>query len=142
MGDKQAVVEALKLEKEYKQRIINEILVLEKEGFKEKNNFRYFYSKDSSLGGVISGIASNYILDREKPLFSISKKEDEIHVSCRANQYLVGKGLDLGMAMNNAANTLGGYGGGHKIAAGATISSEKETEFLELVDKIISSQLK
>jgi single-stranded-DNA-specific exonuclease len=142
MGDKQAFLEAVKLEKEYKQRVIDEIVVLEKDGFKQKNNFRYFYSKDSSLGGVISGIASNYILDREKPLFSISKKEDEIHVSCRANQYLVGKGLDLGIAMNEAAKTLGGYGGGHKIAAGATVSSEKESEFLELVDKIISSHLK
>ena len=44
--------------------------------------------------------------------------------------------------MNEAAKTLGGYGGGHKIAAGATIGSEKEIEFLELVDKIIGSQLK
>jgi len=142
MGDKKAFDEAVKLEKEYKQRILEEILILEKEGFKEKNNFRYFYSRDSSLGGVISGIATNYILDREKPLFSISKNDNEIHVSCRGNQYLVGKGLDLGFAMNEAANKLNGYGGGHKIAAGATISSEKETEFLELVDEIIKNQLK
>ena len=142
MGDKQAFVEAVKLEKEYKQRILDELLSLEKDGFKEKKNFRYFYSKDSSLGGVISGIATNYILDREKPLFSISKNDSEIHVSCRGNQYLVGKGLDLGFAMNKAANKLNGYGGGHKIAAGATISSEKEKEFLEIVDNIINNQLK
>jgi len=142
MGDKKAFDEAVKFEKEYKKRILDEILILEKEGFKEKKNFRYFYSRDSSLGGVISGIAINYILNREKPLFSMSKNENEIHISCRANQYLVGKGLDLGMAMNEAANKLNGYGGGHKIAAGATISSEKETEFLELVDKIIDNQLK
>jgi len=142
MGDKQAFVDAVKFEKEYKQRILDEILALEKEGFKEKKNFRYFYSKDSSLGGVISGIATNYILNREKPLFSISKKDSEIHVSCRGNQYLVGKGLDLGSAMKEAANKLNGYGGGHKIAAGATISSDKEKEFLEMVDEIINTQLK
>jgi len=142
MSDKQAFVEALKFEKEYKQRILDELSSLEKEGFKEMKNFRYFYSRDSSLGGVISGIATNYILDKEKPLFSISKNDSEIHVSCRGNQYLVGKGLDLGIAMNESANKLNGYGGGHKIAAGATISSEKEKEFLELVDKIINTQLK
>jgi len=142
MGDKQAFIEAIKYEKEYKQRILAEILALEKDGFKEKKNFRYFYSKDSSLGGVISGIATNYILNKEKPLFSISKKEDEIHVSCRGNQYLVGKGLDLGIAMSEAANKLNGLGGGHKIAAGATINSEKENEFLEIVDNIIYTQLK
>lgn len=142
MGDKQALEEAIKFEKEYKQRILDELLVLEKEGFKEKKSFRYFHSRDSSLGGVISGIAINYMLDRQKPLFSISKNDSEIHVSCRANQYLVSKGLDLGIAMKEAANKLNGYGGGHKIASGATISLEKESEFLEIVDKIISSQLK
>ena len=142
MGDKEAFVDAIKFEKEYKQRILDELLALEKDGFKEKKNFRYFFSRDSSLGGVISGIATNYILDKEKPLFSISKKEKEIHVSCRGNQYLVSKGLDLGIAMNEAGNKLDGFGGGHKIAAGATIDSEKETEFLELVDNIIDTQLK
>jgi len=142
MGDKQSFIEAVKYEKEYKQRILDEILALEKDGFKEKKNFRYFYSKDSSLGGVISGIATNYILNKEKPLFSISKKEDEIHVSCRGNQYLVAKGLDLGIAMSEATNKLNGLGGGHKIAAGATISSKKENEFLEIVDNIIYTQLK
>ena len=142
MGNKQAFIEAIKFEKEYKQRIIDELLVLEKEGFKEKKTFRYFYSRDSSLGGVISGITINYMLDREKPLFSISKNDSEIHISCRANQYLVGKGLDLGNAMKETAEKLNGYGGGHKIAAGATISLEKESEFLEIVDKIISSQIK
>jgi len=142
MGDKNAFSEALKFEKEYKQKILDELLVLEKDGFKEKENFRYFYSRDSSLGGVIGGIATNYILNKEKPLFSISKNENEIHVSCRGNQYLVSKGLDLGIAMNESAKKLSGYGGGHKIAAGATIDSEKEAEFLELVDKIIYTQMK
>lgn len=142
MGDKKSFEEAVKFEKIYKQRILDELLNLEKEGVKEKKNFRYFYIKDSSLGGVVSGIATNYIFNKEKPLFSISKNDEEIHVSCRANQYLVSKGLDLGFAMKEAADKLNGYGGGHKIAAGATINSEKEAEFLEFVDKIIDFQFK
>jgi len=142
MGDKQAFDKALELERQYKQNILNEILTLEKEGFKEKKSIRYFFSKDSSIGGVIGGIASNYILDREKPLISISKNDGEIHVSCRGNQYLVSKGLDLGLAMKEAAKKLKGLGGGHKIAAGATISASKEVEFLNIVDDIVSNQLK
>ena len=142
MDDKNAFSEAVELEKKYKQKILDELLALEKDGCKEKNGFRYFYSKDSSLGGVIGGIATNFILDIEKPLLSIVKKDDEIHVSCRGNQYLVDKGLDLGFAMNDSAKKLEGHGGGHKIAAGATITSEKEKEFLDLVDKIIVKQLK
>ena len=107
----------------------------------EKKGFRYFYSKDSSLGGVIGGIATNFILDREKPLISLVKKDNELHVSCRGNQYLVSRGLDLGLAMNETAKKLSGHGGGHKIAAGATINSDKEKEFLDIVDKIITKQM-
>jgi RecJ-like exonuclease len=142
MGDKQTFDEAVELEKEYKQKILDELMRLEKDGFKEKKGFRYFYSKDSSLGGVIGGIASNFILGKEKPLLSLVKKDDELHVSCRGNQYLVSKGLDLGLAMNETAKKLGCHGGGHSIAAGATISSEKEEEFLDMVDTIITKQLK
>ena len=142
LDDKKTYDEAVELEKEYKQKILNELLKLEKDGFKEKKGYRYFYSKDSSLGGVIGGIATNFILDIEKPLLSIVKKDNEIHVSCRGNQHLVEKGLDLGFAMNETAKKLSGHGGGHKIASGATISSDKEEEFLEMVDEIIVKQLK
>jgi len=142
LGDKDSLDDALKLEKEYKEKILNELLRLEEEGFKEKNGFRYFYTDGSSIGGVIGGIATNFMLDIKKPLISIVKKDDEIHVSCRGNQHLVKKGLDLGVAMKKAAEKLGGHGGGHAIASGATIDSDKEKDFLEFVDKIIVDQIK
>lgn len=142
LGDKTAFEEALKLEKDYKQSILDELIALEKEGLKEKNSYRYFYAKDSSLGGVIGGIATNFILDSKKPLLSLVKKDGELHVSCRGNQHLVKNGLDLGSAMKQVATKLNGNGGGHAIASGATIDSEKEEEFLEEVDNIISKQLK
>ena len=142
LGDKKTIPEALNIEKEYKQKILNELIKLEKEGFKEKQSFRFFNSDDSSLGGVIAGIATNFIFDRKKPLISITRKDSEIHISCRGNQYLVSKGLNLGYAMKEASTKLGGHGGGHAIASGATIAGEKEKEFLDLVDEIISKQIK
>lgn len=142
MGDKDAFDKAFDHEKEHKQKILDELLRLEKEGFHEKKVIRYFHSNDSSLGGVIGGIAMNYLLDREKALLSLVKKDDELHVSCRGTQYLVGKGLDLGKAMKEASAKLGGHGGGHAIASGATIASDKEKEFLDIVDSIIDTQLK
>ena len=142
MGDKNVFEQAVKLEKEYKQKILDELQALEKDGVKTKKSYRYFYSKDSSLGGVIGGIATNFIFDKKMPLISVVRKDGEIHISCRGNQHLVENGLDLGLAMNKAAEKLGGHGGGHKIAAGATINSEKEEEFLDIVDDIISKQLK
>ena len=73
---------------------------------------------------------------------SLVRSNDELHVSCRGTQYLVGKGLNLGEAMKEASNQLGGIGGGHAIAAGATIKGEKEKKFSELVDLLIANQLK
>ena len=142
MGHKDVLDQVLQLQKEYKQSILDELINLEKDGVKEKKSFRYFYSKDSSIGGVISGIATNFIFDTKMPLISIVHKNNELHVSCRGNQYLVKKGLDLGLAMKTAAEKLGGHGGGHAIAAGATINSDKEKEFLEIVDDVINKQLK
>jgi len=141
LGDTESFKEALSLEKKYKQTILDELLRLEKEGFEEKKSFRYFYSIDSSLGGVIGGIATNYILDSKKPLLSLVRNDDELHVSCRGNQELVRIGLDLGGAMKEVATKLQGHGGGHQIAAGATIDVDKEEQFLDMVDSIISNQM-
>lgn len=141
MGDSEIYKEARTYEQEYKQEILDELLKLEEKGAKETDFIRYFYTAQSSLGGVIGGIAVNYLFDREKPLFSIVKKPDELHVSCRGNKYLVRNGLDLGSAMETIAKKLKGHGGGHQVAAGATLPQDKEEEFINLLDSIIEKQL-
>jgi len=140
----QTWTEALAVEKEYKQKLLDGLQALENGGIHETNGMRYFYTENSSLGGVIAGIATNFLFDEKKPLFSLARKEtdDEVHVSCRGNQTLVARGLDLGVAMKTVATALGGYGGGHKIAAGATIAFNKEEEFLAKVDELLVRQLK
>jgi single-stranded-DNA-specific exonuclease len=49
--------------------------------------------------------------------------------------------LDLATALTRAAKELNGIGGGHNIAAGATIPKGKEEEFLQLVEREIKLQL-
>jgi len=143
LGDGTTWKEAVQVEKDYKQKLLDGLEGLEQGGIQETKGMRYFYSDTSSLGGVIAGIAMNYVLDEKKPLFSLTRKEtdDEIHISCRGNQHLVAHGLDLGAAMKTVAGELGGYGGGHKIAAGATIAFGKEKEFLEKVDTMLVQQM-
>jgi len=143
LGDGTTWKEAVQVEKDYKQKLLDGLEGLEQGGIQETKGMRYFYSDNSSLGGVIAGIAMNYVLDEKKPLFSLTRKEtdDEIHISCRGNQQLVLQGLDLGVAMKTVAGELGGYGGGHKIAAGATIAFGKEKEFLEKVDTMLVQQM-
>jgi RecJ-like exonuclease len=132
LGDEDALKKGKEIEKLYKQKILNGIKRLE---VKELENMRYFYYDNSSLGGVIAGILINYILDDSKPIFSIVEKGDEIHVSCRGSKRLVDKGLDLGGAMKRLASEMGGHGGGHKVAAGATLPSFPN--FLERVNEIL-----
>jgi single-stranded-DNA-specific exonuclease len=144
LGDPTAWDEAVMIEKDYKQKLLDGLQGLKNGGIHETEGMRYFYSENSSLGGVVAGIAMNYVLDDTKPLFALTRKEtdSEVHISCRGNQKLVAGGLDLGSAMKQVAAELGGFGGGHKIAAGATIGFDKEAEFLDAVDKNLIQQMR
>lgn len=141
LGDKKSYQLAKQYEKKYKDEVLEELLLIQKNGVEEHTSFRSFVTQHTSLGGVVGGIATNFILDKEKPLISIARKNDELHISCRGNQYLVEQGLDLGLAMSSVAESLKGHGGGHKIAAGATINRDSEDTFIKEVDRIISKQL-
>ena len=62
-------------------------------------------------------------------------------VSGRGTNYLVGRGLDLALALREAAAAVGGEGGGHKVASGATVPVERWSDFLGRVDTIVTGQL-
>ena len=64
-----------------------------------------------------------------------------VKASGRANKDLIEKGLNLGKLMHEIADELGGYGGGHSIAAGATFPSDRLNDFLRLASSKIDSQL-
>jgi RecJ-like exonuclease len=142
LGNRTDLGEAESIEKNYKTKILDALKSIEQGNLEQTNTFQYFYSNSSSLGGVVAGIAMNYVVNTSKPLISLSRKSNEIHISCRGTQQLVTKGLDLGQAMKSVATKLNGFGGGHKIAAGATISQDQEQVFLSKVSNIIKKQVK
>jgi single-stranded-DNA-specific exonuclease len=43
--------------------------------------------------------------------------------------------------MGTAATAVGGEGGGHDVAAGATVPKTARTEFIDQVDRIVGDQL-
>ncbi|HDM67153.1 MAG TPA: DHH family phosphoesterase, partial [Thermoplasmatales archaeon] len=69
------------------------------------------------------------------------KGDGEVKASARATQFLVEKGLDLSAAIKKAASQVNGVGGGHNIAAGATIPKGEEERFLEILEEEIKNQL-
>ncbi|MGZ8880463.1 MAG: DHH family phosphoesterase, partial [Halobacteriota archaeon] len=64
-----------------------------------------------------------------------------VKVSARGTQTLVQRRLNLARAVSEAANSVGGVGGGHDIAAGATIPEGTETEFLKHLNQLVGLQL-
>jgi RecJ-like exonuclease len=63
-------------------------------------------------------------------------------LSSRATFPLLDKGVDMAVAMKLACESVGGNGGGHKIAAGGSIPRERRDDFLKKVDEIVGSQKK
>ncbi len=99
---------------------------------------------DESMTGAVSSMLSS------ANLFGISRvtlvvtatKEGESKVSARGTNQLVDKGLNLGKILQDLSPKYGGYGGGHAIAAGATVSRQDLEPFLAQFEKTIEVSVK
>lgn len=127
---------------EYRKLVRVGLLKLEKEGCGKLKSLLYFYSPDPSIAGAHAALCLTYLTDSERPIIALSQLDKITRVSARGNSHLVGKGLDLASGCSLASQPLDGYGGGHRIAAGATIPRGKEMEFLNALDEIVEKQLK
>ncbi len=96
---------------------------------------------DENMTGAVSSLvsASNLFGDHRVTLVVTQTKEGSIKVSARATEALVERGVNLGRILQSLAPNYGGNGGGHAIAAGATVERERLDTFLEDFRKIISS---
>jgi RecJ-like exonuclease len=90
------------------------------------------------ISNVISVINHSGLLP-EKPLFGIADAEDGIKISARASDSLVGSGIRLNEIMGSIAEKLGGEGGGHMGAAAAVIPKEKQGEFINMTELILTT---
>ncbi len=75
----------------------------------------------------------------EKPLFGIADAEDGVKISARASDALVSSGLKLNEIMDAISEKLGGEGGGHMGAAAAVIPSERQEEFINMTELILTN---
>jgi RecJ-like exonuclease len=141
LGDETALKISKGLRKEYKDELRQGMLKLESKGTDKLDNLQFFYIENPSLAGAHAGLGMMYLFDQEKPTIALSILENETRVSSRGTKYLVDKGLDLSVALREAAAEVGGSGGGHPVASGATIPKGKEDAFLEVVDYIVGKQL-
>ncbi|MDR0309906.1 MAG: DHH family phosphoesterase [Candidatus Methanoplasma sp.] len=141
MGDAKSLSEAEGLENVSKTQIIEGVLSLQKNGLNIMNNIQWFDSSTSGFTGMLCGIAMQFISDPSKPTIGINRSEDPAKISSRATFDLLEKGVDLSAAMKEACASVGGAGGGHKIASGGSCPADRCEEFLLNLDSIIEKQL-
>lgn len=137
-----ALAMAGKLREKYMSKIRNGLVYLESRGIKKMDHIQYFFNNDPSSSGAFAGLGIQFLFDRHFPIVALSRKDGKVHVSSRGTRELVDLGLNLSTAMRDAGSRVGGNGGGHPIASGATIPDGREIEFLKIVDGIVAEQFK
>jgi single-stranded-DNA-specific exonuclease len=140
MGDKDCLKKAKDIETESKKQTINGVLTIDKMGLTQMNNIQWFDSSTSGFTGMICGIAMQFIGDHRKPTIGINSSEGLAKVSSRGMWEQLDRGVDLSKALKIVCESVGGNGGGHKIASGGSFDPSKIQEFLNNLDKIIGEQ--
>jgi RecJ-like exonuclease len=134
------------------------IQLVEREGVTKEENVQWFHAEDrirETIVGIIAGMAVGADgIDRGTPIVAFAHKTDgdggeadesgevtEVKVSSRGTPSLTRRGLDLSVVMREASQAVGGDGGGHDVAAGATVPKGTEEEFVERADELVGEQL-
>ncbi|AGB50026.1 single-stranded DNA-specific exonuclease [Methanomethylovorans hollandica DSM 15978] len=138
MQDASVVEEIRQLTIEYQRSIVANIK--QAEGMLQQGkNICYIIAKDMDNTGMISSTMVRY-MHPEKPCIVTNEVEGIVKISGRGTRALIDKGLDLAYALREGALAVGGQGGGHNIASGASIPPGKVQEFIDIVDDIVGQQ--
>jgi len=141
LGDREAVAKAERLLEEYTSRILGHLVGLESKGLFAKKHIQFFYCDDATLAGPVAGAGMQFFFDPTRPVLGLSVLDGVTKVSARGTSAQIAAGVDLAAALREAASEVGGNGGGHNIASGATVPKGKEDKFLQTVDEIVARQL-
>ncbi|MGQ0798274.1 MAG: DHHA1 domain-containing protein [Methanobacteriota archaeon] len=145
-GDRdEYLAKALRLLRGHREYLVDSMDAILAAGIHQMEAIQYFHAADKIRDTVV-GIAASLALRRDGatpdlPIVAFANAEDGIKVSARANRDLVARGLDLAAIMRLASKEVGGEGGGHRAAAGATIPPGSETKFLEIANRLVREQL-
>jgi len=147
LGDRKTYLKkARSLLQGHRHNLVEGVQFAKTEGIEQRDYVQFFHAK-TGIRDTIVGIVANMLLNDEEtrndlPLVGFAEKSiTEIKASARATQQLIDKGLDLSVVIRKAASKVDGVGGGHNIAAGATIPKGKEEAFLNAFEEEVKLQL-
>jgi len=150
-GDRgRALEEGLVLLRDHRSAISKALTWAKGGGVIRMKNIQFFDAGDEIEETIVGTVAGMLLgsegADRTAPMVAFAESTEysdspKTKASARGTQDLVHRGMDLSVAMRASAERVGGVGGGHNIAAGATIPAEKRDEFLSILDSMVGSQL-
>ncbi len=147
LGEPGALEDSRSNRDEHRRQLSQAINMVRDNGMIKERGWVQFFHSGGEIRETIVGIVAGMLLGnngvrRDIPMVAFADSGDgEIKVSARGHRDLVSRGLNLSKAVNIAADIVGGYGGGHDIAAGATIPAGTEERFLEIIEDIVASQI-
>ncbi|OVE83447.1 single-stranded-DNA-specific exonuclease RecJ [Natronolimnobius baerhuensis] len=147
LGDREGALEqARTLLRNHRRNLSEGITLITNEGVTHEEHVQWFDAGDrirETIVGIVAGMAmGNDGVSHSKPIFAFAAKNDEeTKVSARGTHNLVRQGLDLSSVMSEASQAVGGDGGGHNVAAGATVPAGEESEFIEHANELVGEQL-
>lgn len=147
MGERGNVVhEARGLLRGHRRSLGDAIQYATRQGLTPLGRILYYHGgaeiRDTILGTVTGILLGNGRAGPDRVLVGLAdNRAGAIKVSARAPETLVRAGVDLSETVRRAAEAVGGSGGGHAGAAGATIPAGREEEFLRNAASLLENQL-
>ncbi|RXK50483.1 single-stranded-DNA-specific exonuclease RecJ [Halorientalis pallida] len=147
LGDRADGLErARKLLRNHRRNLSEGLQWVKETGVTREEHLQWFDAGEEireTIVGIVAGMAVGVDgVDRDRPIVALARKNDEeTKVSARGTGRLVAQGLDLSAVLGEASDAVGGGGGGHDVAAGATVPAGTEREFVELADELVGEQL-
>lgn len=141
MGDERCLNEGAQQSRDSAKLVVESMVELDRRGLNQMEHIQWFDSTDSGFTGMLCGIAMQSIGDHSKPTIGMNKSNDPVNLSSRGMFCQLEMGVDLAKAMREACASVGGQGGGHRIAAGGSVPLDKVDEFLANLDRIVGEQI-
>ncbi len=143
-GDEKSLARSKDLYNNFTTNVRSAFMDIYKDGVSETSNFYYFYCKEeqATIAGTLAELVMDYLVPKQRPVISLTPmaEKDEYQVSARGTNDLVEHDMDLAKAMKEAAEYCQGSGGGHPIAAGASIPHHRSAEFMKKLEEVFSEQ--
>jgi single-stranded-DNA-specific exonuclease len=148
LGDREDALDSARtLLRTHRKNLSEGLSLVTDEGVTVEDNVQWFDAGTKireTVVGIVAGMAlGSSGIRADRPIVAFAAKEDEpnLKVSARAPHGLVRDGLDLSTVMREAAREVGGDGGGHDVAAGATIPEDEREAFVAAVDAVVAEQV-